>query len=102
MNNPELKHVIDFMNTQTIAGKSFSDLSGTIIQHDPYMVLADFADYRATQKKAEELYADRESWNRMSLINVANSGIFAADRSINEYAANIWHTAKARNNPKIL
>ena len=102
LNNPELKHVIDFMNTQTIAGKSFSDLSGTIIQHDPYMVLADFADYRATQKKAEELYADRESWNRMSLINVANSGIFAADRSINEYAANIWHTAKAGNNPKIL
>ena len=102
LNNPELKNVIDFMNTQTIAGKSFSDLSGTIIQHDPYMVLADFADYRATQKKAEELYANRENWNRMSLINVANSGIFAADRSINEYAANIWHTAKARNNPKIL
>lgn len=101
LNNPELKQVLDFMNTSTIAGKSFADISGALLRNDPYMVLADFADYRATQQKAERMYQDKEAWNRMALVNIANAGIFAADRSINEYAANIWHTTKAKNNPRI-
>ena len=101
LNNPELKQVLDFMNTSTIAGKSFADISGALLRNDPYMVLADFADYRATQQKAERMYQDKEAWNRMALANIANAGIFAADRSINEYAANIWHTTKAKNNPRI-
>lgn len=92
LNNPELKSVIDFIDTHGVSGKSFPEISGTIVHHDPYMVLADFADYRAAQKKAEELYHSREKWNRMSLYNIANAGIFAADRSINDYANNIWHT----------
>ena len=46
------------------------------------MALADFADYCAAQDKATALYNDRDTWNRMSLINIAKSGIFAADRSI--------------------
>ena len=58
---------------------------------DPYMVLADFADYSAAQQRASALYAEnKEQWNRMSLINIANAGIFAADRSIRDYANNIW------------
>jgi starch phosphorylase len=55
------------------------------------MALADFSDYCAVQKKASELYKDTAKWNQMSLVNIAKSGIFAADRSINDYAKNIWH-----------
>lgn len=101
LNNPELKEVIDFIDKNGISGKMFPEISGTIVHHDPYMVLADFADYRNAQKKSEELYMNKEKWNRMSLMNIANAGIFAADRSINEYASNIWHTTVAKNNPKI-
>ena len=39
----------------------------------------------------DSLYADRDTWNRMSLMNIANSGIFSADRAVFEYARNIWH-----------
>ncbi len=94
-NNAELHNVIDFIN-HGINGKQFSEIGGTIMHHDPYMVLADFADYRQAQAKVDELWADRERWNRMSLMNTARSGRFAADRAINEYAANIWNTKPAK------
>ncbi|MBP9989450.1 MAG: glycogen/starch/alpha-glucan phosphorylase [Ruminococcus sp.] len=90
-NNADIRKVIDFVNSG-INGKTFPEIGGTITHHDPYMVLADFADYKAAQSKIEELYKDREKWNRMSLMNVAGAGIFACDRAINEYAKNIWHT----------
>ena len=88
-NNSELHRVIDFIQ-QGFSGKQFGEIGGTIIHHDPYMVLADFADYRSAQKRIEQLWLDRDRWNRMSLVNTASAGIFAADRAINEYAANIW------------
>ena len=93
-NNPELRKVIDFINSNGINGKDFSDIAGTIIHHDPFMVLADFADYQRAQKKLRETYPDEKKWNRMSLLNIAYSGRFAADRAINEYARNIWNTQK--------
>ena len=55
------------------------------------MALADFSDYRNAQKKATELYKNSETWSRMSLNNIAKSGIFSADRSIADYAKNIWN-----------
>ena len=93
-NNSEIHKVIDFIN-KGINGKSFPDVSASIIYHDPYMVLADFADYRKAQQRIDELWRDRETWNRMSLMNISGAGVFAADRAINEYAANIWNTAPA-------
>ena len=57
---------------------------------DPYMCMADFDDYCFTHDRALADYADREKWNRMSLHNIAASGFFAADRSIEEYAQRIW------------
>ncbi|MBQ8016113.1 MAG: glycogen/starch/alpha-glucan phosphorylase, partial [Clostridia bacterium] len=93
-NNSEIHKVVDFIN-KGINGKMFPDVSSSIIYHDPYMVLADFADYRQAQQRIEELWKDRETWNRMSLMNISGAGRFAADRAINEYAANIWHTQPA-------
>lgn len=90
-NNAELRRVIEFIQ-HGIEGKDFPEIGNTIIHHDPYMVLADFADYRNAQKKIDTLWADRENWNRMSLMNIAGAGRFAADRAINDYARDIWHT----------
>ena len=95
-NNVELHKTIDFINNQGINGKFFPEVGATIIHHDPYMVLADFADYRNAQKKAEKMFLDKKLWNRMSLMNIAGAGIFAADRSINDYARDIWHTTSAK------
>ncbi len=95
-NNIELRRTIDYINNTGINGQFFPEIGGTIIHHDPYMVLADFADYRLAQKKAETMFLDRKLWNRMSLLNTAGAGIFAADRAINDYARNIWHTKSAK------
>lgn len=91
-NNAELHNTIDFINRVGIAGKQFPEIGGTLLNNDPYMVLADFADYRRAQQEAVRTYADRTDWNRKSLMNISGAGRFAADRAINEYARDIWHT----------
>ncbi|MDD6022594.1 MAG: glycogen/starch/alpha-glucan phosphorylase [Oscillospiraceae bacterium] len=93
INNPELKKVIDFIQ-RGINGVQFPEIANTIIHNDPYMVLADFADYRNAQKKIDEIYRDKDRLNRMSLLNIAGAGRFSADRAINEYARDIWHADK--------
>ena len=55
------------------------------------MLLADFASYVKRQADVAAAYLDQDSWNQKSLINIARSGIFAADRSIRDYADDIWH-----------
>lgn len=91
-NNAELHNTIDFINRVGIAGKQFPEIGGTLLNNDPYMVLADFADYRRAQQEAVRTYADRTDWNRKSLMNISGAGCFAADRAINDYARDIWHT----------
>ena len=71
-------------------GKSFTDLVNNLSNNDPYMVLADFDSYCEAQKKSSALYGDSLGWNRSSLINIANSGIFSADRAVTEYSRDIW------------
>jgi starch phosphorylase len=58
--------------------------------NDPYYIFKDFSDYVQAQKKVEEMYMDRDNWARVMLSNVANSGMFTSDRTIDEYAKNIW------------
>ena len=89
-NNATLREALDFIG-KGIDGKRFDNIYNTLKNVDRYMALGDYADYCAAQKKASELYADQSQWNRMSLMNIANSGIFAADRSIADYANNIWN-----------
>ena len=61
------------------------------MERDQYFLLADYASYMDAQRRAVACYGDRDAWNRSSLINIARSGIFAADRSIADYADGIWH-----------
>lgn len=63
---------------------------------DPYMVLADFEDYCRAHRDADALYRDQDEWNRRAMINVSNSSIFAADRSIQDYSDRIWHLKKLK------
>ena len=85
---------------QGFNGESFENIANYLLTGspvaDPYMCLADFSDYLAVHKKADEIYADPMRWNRMSLHNIAGAGIFSADRSIREYADNIWHLKQIR------
>ena len=95
--NQALKRVIDQISSGFSDHVSYSDLTNRLLfgaggsMADEYMLLADFDSYCAAHHRALETYADQQRWNQMSLINIARSGIFAADRSIAEYAKNIWH-----------
>ena len=94
-NNAGLKAALDFIGNG-IDGQNFENIYHTLTTVDHYMALADFADYRKAHEKADALYRDRETWNKMSLTNIAKSGIFSADRSIRDYAENIWHLNKVK------
>ena len=72
-------------------GENFHEVTSNLFTNDPYMVMADFKDYRRAQHDVQRLYANREQWAKMSLKNIANSGIFSADRAVLEYARDIWH-----------
>ena len=77
-------------------GENFSEVTNNLRNSDPYMVMADFKDYRRAQATVQQLYRDRETWNRMSLMNIANAGIFSADRSVMDYARDIWGATPVR------
>ena len=89
-NNPELREVIDFL-ANGMGGQNFRDVTDLLLSVDSYMALADYADYSRVQALSSELYNDRMRWQKMSLNNIAYSGIFAADRAVKDYADNIWH-----------
>ena len=72
-------------------GEDFHEVTSNLRTSDPYMVMADFKDYRRAQSELQRLYADRKGWAHMSLKNIANSGIFSADRSVLDYARDIWN-----------
>ncbi|MBR5247091.1 MAG: glycogen/starch/alpha-glucan family phosphorylase, partial [Clostridia bacterium] len=93
--NSELQKILNYANNNGIGGKMFHEVTSTIVHHDPYMVLADFEDYRNTQLRIAKDFLDRDNWNKMSLMNISGAGRFAADRAINEYAQNIWDAKSA-------
>jgi starch phosphorylase len=71
-------------------GELFKPLLQNLTGHDPFFVLADFADYLRAQDAVNRAWADRNRWNKMSLLNTARMGYFSSDRSIREYAKRIW------------
>lgn len=92
--NPLLRKAID-----QLSGGYFSDgdtelfrpLIDSLLWKDEYMVMADFQSYVDCQSKVSKAYLDKENWTRMSILNVARSGKFSSDRSIAEYARDIWN-----------
>ena len=92
-NNDRIRKVLDRID-RGFNGKSFWHIKEYLIKRypvaDPFMCLADFNNYMATYYKLDQIYRDQRKWNQMSLVNIAKAGIFSADRSISEYAENIW------------
>lgn len=89
--SPVLQKVIGFLNSRTDLA-SFGELSRYMTTNDRYMAAADFESYCQAQRRASEIYgSDNLLWQKMSLCNIAGSGIFCADRSIRDYARDIWH-----------
>ena len=89
--NERLHRVVDQLRWGFRDGVSYDDLAQRLLMSDEYMLLQDFDSYCDAEARMCAAYADKEAWNRMSLINIARSGIFAADRAVAEYADNIWH-----------
>ena len=98
-NNYIIKRVLDRLD-RGFNGKSFSNIKNYLLNQypvaDPYMCLADFDSYMRTYYEMDAAYKDKMRWNKMSLVNIAKSGIFSSDRSINEYAKNIWNLKKVK------
>jgi starch phosphorylase len=65
-------------------------LHDSLLNYDPFMVLADFADYLRCQREVEELYRDPEEWTRRAVLNVARMGRFSSDRTVQDYASKVW------------
>ena len=90
--DPELQRITSRIMHGFSDGKSYSDvISNLLYGGDPYMVIADFRSYADTQEKLYKHIADASEMGRLSLMNTAKSGFFAADRAIREYAKDIWH-----------
>ena len=79
-----------------IEGNYFNEIVDNLFNSDPFMVCADFDSYRNAQIELQRIYSDRMRWGRMSLMNIANAGMFSADRAIEDYATNIWNLQKVK------
>jgi glycogen phosphorylase len=91
----ELKEVLDSIASGEFSGgdKSlFRPLLDSLLSYDPFMVLADFRSYVDCQVAVNKAFQDQKRWTRMSILNTAHSGKFSSDRSIREYAEEIWFT----------
>jgi starch phosphorylase len=92
--NAELRETLDL-----IAGGFFSNgdseryrpLVESLLNHDDYMLLADYQAYVDCQQRVSDAYRDQDNWTRMSILNTARVGRFSSDRSIREYCRNIWN-----------
>jgi starch phosphorylase len=98
--SPRLRRIIEALIVG-FNGKSFADIANYLLTGspvaDPYMCMADFTAYSKTQHTISELYkTNKKLWNQMSLRNISAAGIFAADRAIDDYAANIWNLKSLR------
>jgi starch phosphorylase len=95
LNDPETRAALDLIfQDHFSAGEPgiFAPIRETLLDRgDHYMHLADLGSYAAAQQRLGELYADSDAWARKAIINVASSGKFSSDRTIAEYAADIWN-----------
>jgi starch phosphorylase len=92
--NGELKRVLDLISSGFFSHgdtELFRSIVDNLLYDDPYLLLADYQSYIDRQEKVSQAYKDQEQWSRMSILNVARMGKFSSDRSIREYAENIWH-----------
>ena len=94
-NNASIKAAIDFITGEEMLGvgceENLARLKNELIGKDWFMTLLDFDSYKETKEKALAAYADRKTWAKMALVNIAKAGFFSSDRTIEEYNRDIWH-----------
>ena len=92
--NPDLKAVVDSLIDGSWADGDVDEFrviyDELLFKNDEYLLIADFEAYRLAQLEVQRRYQDSKGWARSMLINIAKSGYFSSDRTINEYAEEIW------------
>lgn len=94
--NPDLKQVLDMIASGYFSVEEptrYQNIVDNLLNHDQYLLLADYASYIETQDKVASLYQNQDEWVRQAILNVANMAKFSCDRAIGEYAKNIWHVS---------
>ncbi len=96
----DLKAVVDWLGSNYFTPNErgvLNPLKHSLLEGgDPFMVLADFADYVRCQEKVDEAYRDKRRWAKMAILNTARVGKFSSDRTIQQYAEDIWKIEPAR------
>jgi starch phosphorylase len=98
--NPHLREAIDQIRSGYFSrgdGELFRPLVDTLLNHDPFLLLADYQSYIECQDRVSEAFLDGKKWTEMSILNVARAGKFSSDRSIREYCERIWHVEPVKS-----
>jgi len=91
--DPELARVVQLVSEGAFSPGDrglFAPLVHDLLERDPFLVLADFRAYADCQQRVDRVWAESKTWIASSILNVARAGRFSSDRSIAEYAAEIW------------
>ncbi len=97
--DPRIRRVIDTLSSDRFSPTEFGLFRWvyeTMVYRDRYFHLADLGSYIETHEHAQRDFSDQESWSRRAMLNVARMGKFSSDRTIREYAAEIWHLSGER------
>jgi len=97
--NPELKQAIDQIASGYFSPEDpnmFRDIANMLLHHDRFMLCADYEAYIKCQEKVSETFTNQDKWLKMSLMNIAASGKFSSDRTISQYAREIWGVEPSR------
>jgi starch phosphorylase len=100
--NPQLRRVLDAIGHGVFSPtepERYRGLVLPLLQRDPYMLMADFADYLRAQQRVDALYRDPAAWQATALHNIAGMGGFSVDRTIREYVAQVWAPPGAARGP---
>ncbi len=99
--NAELKQVLDMIGSGFFSMQEpnrYQAIIDNLLNHDNYLLLADYASYIACQDEVSKIYQDPEEWSRRAILNVARMAKFSSDRTISEYAKNIWNVQAVKQN----
>ena len=97
--NPELRQALDLVASGHFSRgdrEMFRPLVESLLRWDPFLVLADYAEYVACQERVDAAWRDPERWTRMSILNTARAGKFSSDRAVREYCEKIWNVSPTK------